>query len=323
MRRPDCLLAPAAAIVGLLALVPVSSRAEEATYPSRPIHLIVPFAAGGAADMVARLVAQSLGEKLGQPMVVENRPGATGTIGSLAVARAAPDGYTILMTVISSHAVQPVLKKQPPFDPIADFTPIVRIANSIQTLVVRTSLPVSNVAELIAYAKKNPGKVTYGSSGVGSFPHLGGKMMEREAGIDMVHVPFSGDAPAMNAVISGTIDILFTPSARSYVDGKTVKLIGISSLKRSPATPDWPTLDETGLPKFELVSWVGLMGPAHTPSGIVARLNKATNEALADPLIQSRLEQIGYSAAGGSPQDFVKQIENDIARFKALHISID
>ena len=311
------------ALAAVVALGLASGSAHAQSYPSKPIRLIVPFAAGGAADMVARLVGQAVGERVGQSVIVENRPGATGTIGSLAVARAAPDGYTILMTVISSHAVQPVLKKEPPFDPIADFTPIVRIANSIQTLVARNSLPVANVAELIAYAKSHPGKVNYGGSGVGSFPHLGGKMMERAAGIEMVHVPFPGDAPAMTAIVSQNLDIMFTPSARSYVEAKTVKLLGVSSLKRSPLTPDWPTLDESGLPGFELVSWIGLMGPARMPPDAVARLNQATNEALADAAVRARLGQIGYTMAGGSPEDYVGAIRNDIARFKALNITID
>src|SRR5262245_45661963 len=299
----------------LLGALPASAQ----PYPTRPIRLVVPFAAGGAADLVARLVGQAIGERLGQTVVIENRPGATGSVGSLAVARAAPDGYTILMTVISSHAVQPALKKQPPFDPIGDFAPIVRIANSIQTLVARNTLPVANVAELTAYAKQNPGKVNYGSSGVGSFPHLGGKMMERAAGIEMVHVPFNGDAPAMNAVVSGTLDILFTPSARAYVEARSVKLIGISALLRSPATPDWPTLHESGLPGFELVSWVGFMAPAGTPADVVTRLNGATNEAVTDATVRGRLEQIGYSVAGGSPSAFADAIRNDIARCKALN----
>ncbi len=293
------------------------------SYPSRNVHVIVPFAAGGAADLVARVMAEGLSKRLGQGVIVENRPGATGSIGSLAVARAEPDGHTILMTVISSHAVQPVLKKQAPFDPIADFTPIVRISNSIHTLVARNDIPASNAAELVAYAKANPGKLNYGSSGVGSFPHLGAKIMERTAGIEMVHVPFSGDAPAMQAVISKNIDLLFTPSARSYVDAKNVKLIGVGSLKPSPIAPDWPLLDKTGLPGFELVSWLGFMGPAKLAAAIADRLNKATNETLAEPAIRSRLEQIGYTVAGGTAAEFAAAIRNDIARFKALNISID
>ena len=318
MRVVKALIVGAAFALGL-----ASGAAQSQPYPSKPIRLVVPFAAGGAADMVARLMGQAVGERLGQTVVIENRPGATGTIGSLAVARSAPDGYTILMTVISSHAVQPVLKKEPPFDPLGDFTPIVRIANSVQTLVARNDLPVSTIAELVAYAKQNPGKVTYGSSGVGSFPHLGGKMMERAAGLDMIHVPFNGDAPAMNAIVSQNVDMLFTPSARSQVDGKNVKLIGIGSLQRSSLTPDWPTLNDTGLPGFELVSWIGFMGPAGLPADVVAPLNRATNEALADPAVRARLEQIGYTVAGGGPSDFADAIRNDIARFKALGISID
>ena len=176
----------AIALAAACALVLPGNVIAQEHFPNRPIRLIVPFNAGGAADIVARLIGQSISEKLGQPVVVENRPGATGAIGSLAVARAVPNGYTLLMAVISSHAVAPAMKKEPPFDPIKDFTPVVRIANSVHTLVSRTSLPVSNVRELIAYAKANPGKVTYGSSGIASFPFLGGKLMEREAGIEMI-----------------------------------------------------------------------------------------------------------------------------------------
>jgi tripartite-type tricarboxylate transporter receptor subunit TctC len=189
--------------------------------------------------------------------------------------------------------------------------------------VARNNLPVSSAAQLIDYAKQNPGKLNYGSSGVGSFPHLGGKMIERVAGVEMVHVPFAGDAPAMTAIVSQDIDILFTPSARSYVENKSVKLIGVSSLTRSPLTPDWPTLDETGLPGFELVSWVGFMGPAGIPPQIVARLNQVTNEALTDQAVRAKLAQIGYSVAGGTPDDYVNTIKANIARFKALNITID
>jgi tripartite-type tricarboxylate transporter receptor subunit TctC len=298
------------------------SEAQE-KFPNRPIRLIVPFNAGGAADIVARVIGQSVSEKLGQPVVVENRPGATGAIGSLAVARAAPDGYTILMAVISSHAVAPAMKKEPPFDPIKDFGPIVRIANSVHTLVARTSLPVSDTKSLIAYAKENPGKVTYGSSGLASFPFLGGKLMERAVGVDMIHVPFSGDGPAMTAVVSQNLDILFTPSARSYVEAKSVKLLGIASLERASATPDWPTLDETGLPRFTLISWVGFMAPAGTPAAVVETLNKATNEALAESAIRDRLEQIGYTVGGGSAADYVESIRADVDRIRALGIQMD
>ena len=297
--------------------------AAQERFPSKPIRLIVPFNAGGAADIVARLVGQSVSEKLGQPVVVENRPGATGAIGSLAVARSQPDGYTILMAVISSHAVAPAMKKEPPFDPVKDFTPIVRIANSVHTLVSRTSLPVSNVGELIAYAKANPGKVTYGSSGLASFPFLGGKLMERAAGIEMIHVPFSGDAPAMTAVVSQNLDILFTPSDRSYVEAKSVNLLGVAALERVPSTPEWPTLHESGLPDYSLVSWVGFMAPAGTPKTIVDQLNQVVNSTLQEPSVRTRLEQVGYSVGGGSADEFAANIRNDIERIAALGIKMD
>lgn len=292
-------------------------------YPTRPIHLIVPFNAGGAADIVARVIGQSLSEKLKQPVIVENRPGATGTIGSLAVARAEPDGYTLLMAVISSHAVSPAMKKNPPFDPVKDFTPIVRIANSVQTLIARTTLPVKDLKGLIAYARENPGKVTYGSSGLASFPFLGGKLMERAAGIEMIHVPFSGDGPAVTAVLSQTIDILFTPSARSYIESKSAKLIGVAALDRIAAAPDWPTLNESGMPGFTLVSWLGLMGPANTPRPIVDVINKAVNEALGEPAIKEKLEQIGYTVGGGSADQYADTIRDDVARISALKIQMD
>jgi tripartite-type tricarboxylate transporter receptor subunit TctC len=308
-------------VASVSACVP-SAYAQE-KYPSRAIHLVVPFNAGGASDIVARVIGNAISEKLGQPVIVENRPGATGMIGSLAVSRAEPDGYTLLMAVISSHAVSPAMKKIPPFDPVKDFTPIVRVGNSVHTLITRTSLPVTDTKSLIAYIKSNPGKVTYGSSGLASFPFLGGKLMERAAGLEMVHVPFSGDSPAVTALISQTVDILFTPSARVFVDAKSVKLIGDASLKRVASRPDWPTLNETGLPGFTLVSWVGLMAPPNTPRPIVDLINKTVNEALKEAAIETRFEQIGYNVAGGTPDEFVDAIREEVSRIKALDIQLD
>lgn len=298
------------------------TEAQEA-YPDKPIHLVVPFAAGGAADLVARLIGDSMSKKLGQTIVVDNRPGATGAIGSLAVARAAPDGYTILMAVISSHVVVPATKSNPAFDPVKDFSPIVRVANSVQTLVARTSFPAGNLKAILEHAKLNPGRVSYGSSGLASFPWLGAMLMERQAGIQMIHVPFTGDGPAMSAIGGGQIDLLFTPSAQTYVDGGIAKVMGIASLKRSAATPNWPTLDEGGLPGFTLVSWVGFMAPTGTPPQRVDILNRAVNEALTDETIKARLQQIGYDPAGGSPDEYRNAIQQDIDRIRALGIRFD
>ena len=304
------------------AFLPGNALAQE-KYPDRPIHLVVPFAPGGAADSVARLIGQSMTEKLGQPVVVENRPGATGTIGGVAVSRARPDGYTLLMAVISSHAVLPAMKKVRPYDPVADFTPIVRIANSVHALVVRTSLPVTDLKSLIEYAKANPGKLTYGSSGLASFPYLGAKLMERQLGIEMIHIPYPGDAPALTSIISQNVDILFTPSSQAYVDAKSVRLIGVATMERAALTPDWPTLNATGLPGFTLVGWVGLMAPPQTPRAIVDVINKAVNDALNEPLIKDRLQKIGYEVAGGTPDEYAKDIRDEVARIRALKIEFD
>jgi tripartite-type tricarboxylate transporter receptor subunit TctC len=312
----------AAVAFAAVAAGPGTLKAQEA-FPTRPIHVVVPFAAGGAADIVSRVISNSISTKLGQAIVVENKPGATGTVGSQIVARAAPDGYTMLTAVISSHAVSPATKKNPPFDPINDFSPVVRFASSIQTLVVRKSFPATDLKGIIAYAKNNPGKVTYASSGPASFPWLGAKLMEQQAGIEMLHVPFLGDGPAMNAVAAEQVDLLFTPSAQGFVDGGLVKVVGVASLQRVPSTPSWPTLDESGLPGFTLVSWVGFMAPKGTPDARVELINKAVNEALVDPTVRSRLEQVGYLPAGGSPADYRATIKNDIDRIRSLGILFD
>jgi tripartite-type tricarboxylate transporter receptor subunit TctC len=227
------------------------------------------------------------------------------------------------MAVMSSHAVAPATKKAPPFDPVNDFTPIVRIGESVQTLVLRNDFPASNLKEFLAYAKSNPGKINYASSGLASFPWLGAKLIERAAGIEMVHVPFPGDGPAMNSILSNQVDVLFTPSAQSFVDGGLVKLLGVASLQRQPATPTWPTLDEAGLPGFTLVSWVGFMGPANMPRPVVDILNKAVNETLTEPNTRARLEQIGYSVAGGSPDEFRETVRKNIETIRALNFQLD
>jgi tripartite-type tricarboxylate transporter receptor subunit TctC len=311
-----------AAALGIAACIGVAPASAQ-QFPTKPIRLIVPFAAGGAADLSARVLATGMTDKLGQPVVVENRPGASGATGSIAVARSAPDGYTILMTVVSSHVVTPAIKKDPPFDPLKEFTPIVKLVDGVHTLVVRNSLPVSNLRELIAYAKESPGKLNFGSAGLGSLQFVAGKLFERAAGIELTHIPFNGDGPAMASVVSGNVDLIFTPSARSYVESNSVKLIGLCSLERAASTPNWPTLHESGLPGFTLVSWLGIMAPAGTPDAIVQRLNKAANEVLSDPAVRSRLEQIGYTTAGGTPEQFADAIRRDIDRLAALNLKID
>jgi tripartite-type tricarboxylate transporter receptor subunit TctC len=298
------------------------SAAWAQDYPNKPIRVVVPFAAGGASDSVSRVFSQELSTRLGQPVIVENRPGATGVIGADAVAKSAPDGHMLLMAVISSHAIAPVLGANVPYHPLKDFTPIVKVGDSAMTLVAANSLPVSNVRELIAHAKANPGKLTYGSSGIGSIFHLAGEMFSREAGISMVHVPYKGDAPALADMMAGVLDLLFTPTPGPAVKAGRVKPLGIASEQRRSSTPTWPTIAESGL-KFQMSSWTGLMGPAGMQRAVVMRLNETGNEIIKSAAFVKRLEDLGYDPAGGSPEDFAAAIRNDMERFGKLGIKLN
>jgi tripartite-type tricarboxylate transporter receptor subunit TctC len=302
----------------LASAAPVRALAE-APYPAKPIRWVVPYTAGGAADLVTRVVAQELSRKLGQPIVIDNRPGATGRIGSDQVARSEPDGYTLLTAVISSHAIAPAMSKTYLFDPVKDFTPIIKMGNSVQTLIARKSLPIHSVAELIDYAKKNPDKLNYGTTGPGSIGHIGGEMIRVAAGIDMVPVPYRGDSDAVKDVISGTLDVFLTPAARPSAEADLVTVLGVASPKRSLAKPDWKTISESGLPGFNLVSWTGLMGPAGLPPKLVELLNSGVNEVLSTPEVRKRLEEIGYEVAGGTSQEFVADIKSDVEKFRKLN----
>jgi tripartite-type tricarboxylate transporter receptor subunit TctC len=302
----------------LLLSVHIPAAAQQ-DYPSKPIRWVVAYTAGGAADLVTRVVAQELSTKLGQPIVVDNRPGATGRIGAETVARSPADGYTVMTGVISSHAIAPALSKTYPFDPLKDFTPIVKLGSSVQTLISRKTLPVRTVAELIDYAKKNPGKVNYGTTGPGSIGHIGGEMIRLAAGIDIIPVPYKGDSDAVKDVISGTLDIFLTPAARPSAEAGLVNVLGVASPRRATASPDWPTISESGLPGFTLVSWTGLMGPAGMPEPIVKLLNERTNEVLKTPAVQKRLEEIGYEVSGGTSQEFAADLRADLERFRKLN----
>ena len=288
-------------------------------YPSRPVRLVVPYPPGGTADLVSRVFAQELSNKLGQPIVIENRGGATGRVGSEAVMRSAPDGYTLLTAVISSHGIAPALSKSYPFDPTKDFVPVIKMGGSPVTLIARRNFPASTVGELIAFAKANPGKVNFASAGPGSVAHLAAELLKQAAGIEMTHVPYRGDAPAVNDLMSETVDLYFAPVGWPIVQGGRVKLMGTASPQRSPLTPDWPTLSETGAPGFVLVSWTGIMAPAGTPPEIVRKLNALGNEVLAMPAVRKRFADMAYDTGGGSPADFGADIKNDLDRFRHLN----
>jgi tripartite-type tricarboxylate transporter receptor subunit TctC len=281
----------------LIAPVPLASPAlaqVPARWPDRPIRLIVAFAPGGFTDIAARLIGQSLSQDLGQPVVVENRAGAGGLIGTEAAAQAAPDGNTLLLGTISTHAINVGLYRQLPYDPIRSFTPVSGIASGQLVLVVHPSVNAETVSALIALAKAKPGTLTYGSGGNGTTSHLAGELFKSLAGIDLLHVPYRSPAPAASALLSGEIDMMFDtiPTSLPQIRGGKLRALGVSSPARVADLPDVPAVAET-LRSFDTGTWVGLFAPARTPEAIVARLDSAVRKALASPALQTRLSELG------------------------------
>ena len=297
------------------ALATLPAHAQQG-YPSKPITLIVPWAAGGSTDILARALAEQLTKSLGQPVIVDNRAGASGNIGSNFVAKAKPDGYTLLVGSMSTHAMNPALMPSMPFKGVEDFTPIAQMANVVNTMVVHPSVPVSNVKEFIAYAKANPGKLNYASAGSGSTNHLSAVLFEKAAGIDMLHVPYKGGAPAVLDTVSNQTQVLFSAGTQTLPHVKTgkLKLLGVTEAKRSSLMPDVPTVAET-VPGYELGVWYGLFGPAGMPKQLVDRLNDATNKALADPNVRTRMDGIGVEIVKATPEQFGKVLRDDAARY--------
>ena len=279
-------------------------------YPNRTIRLVVPFPAGGTTDILAREVAQKLSEVFGQSVVVDNRPGAAGNIGSDLVAKSAPDGYTLLMGTVGTHAINPSLYSKMPYDHVKDFAPVVLVAGVPNVLVVNPALPVNSVADLIKLAKDKPGQINFASSGSGTSIHLSGELFKTMAGVDMTHVPYKGSSPALTDLIGGQVQIMFDnlPSALPQIKGGRLRAIAVTSLKRAPVLPDIPTINESGLPGFEASSWFGMLAPAGTPAAIVARINAEVNKWLQSADAREKLLGQGAEAAGGSPEQFANHI---------------
>jgi len=300
-------------LLALLLALPLQVLAQ---YPQRSIKLIVPFPPAGATDIVGRIVAQKLGERLGQSVVVENRPGAGGTIGSELVARSAPDGYTILMATSSTHSVGPALQKLP-YDANKDFAAITHVANVPNVLVVSPKLPVANLKEFIAYAKANPGKLNYASSGVGTIVHLNGEFFKMLTGVDIVHVPYKGTALSIPDVASGNVAMLFDSlaSAQPNIKSGSVKALALNAPRRSHLLPDVPTLAEAGLPAFDRYTWFGMFAPAGTPPDIVRKLQSETVAALKSPDLLERFDAVGAEAVGSTSEQFVERIRSDGVRW--------
>src|SRR5512134_15654 len=301
-------------LLALLFCVPLG--AAHAQYPNRPVKLIVPFPPAGATDIVGRIVAQKLGEQMSQSVVVENKPGAGGSIGSDLVAKSAPDGYTLLMATSSTHSIGPVLQKLP-YDPLKDFAPITHVANVPNVLVVSPVLPVTSVKELIAYAKARPGKLNFASSGVGTIVHLNGELFKMLTGIDAVHVPYKGTALSIPDLASGNIAFLFDSlaSVMPHVKAGNARPLAVNAPQRSALLPEIPTLAQAGLPAFDRYTWFGLFAPAGTPPDIVRRLQAEVAAALKSPDLRERFDAVGAEPVGSGSEQFVERIRSDSVRW--------
>jgi len=288
----------------------------QAQYPNRPVKMIVPFPPAGATDIVGRIVAQKLGERLGQPVVVENKPGAGGSIGSDLAAKSAPDGYTLLMATSSTHSIGPVLQKLP-YDPLKDFAPVTHVANVPNVLIVSPQLPVGTMAEFIAYAKARPGQLNFASSGVGTIVHLNGELFKMLAGVDLVHVPYKGTALAIPDLANGSIAMLFDSlaSVQPHIKSGRVRPLAVNAQKRSALLPEVPTLAEAGMPAFDRYTWFGMFAPAGTPKEIVARVQAEVVAALKAPDLLERFTAVGAEPVGSTPEQFVERIKSDATKW--------
>lgn len=306
------------ALTGIAAAVAASPLLAAAqAYPSKPVTIVVPFSAGGTTDILARIIGDSLKDELGQPIVIENRAGAGGNIGAALAAKAAPDGYTLFMGTVGTHAINAALYKKPGYDHLKDFAPLTRVAMVPNLLVAHPSRPYGTVKELIAYAKANPGKISYGSSGSGTSIHLSGELFKTMTGVDMVHIPYKGSAPAVTDLIGGQIDVMFDnmPSAIQHVRNGRLKPIAVTTAKRSPELPNVPTVAEAGVPGYEATSWFGMFATAGTPAPVVTRLNTALVKVLSDPAIKKKIAEQGAEPVAEKPEQFAQFIQQETAKW--------
>jgi tripartite-type tricarboxylate transporter receptor subunit TctC len=310
MKRAAC------AVLGVLLAIATTPAFAQA-WPAKPIKWIVPFAPGGTTDILARTIGEKLSVALGQPVVVENKPGAGGGLGADFVAKAAPDGYTILGGTISTHAINASLYKDLPYDPVKDFVAVTLIARVPNMLVVNNDVPAKTVAELIALMKKNPGTYTFASSGNGTSQHLSGELFKSMAGVDMQHIPYKGSPPALQDVMGGSVTMTFDNITTAWPLAKSGKLraLGVTTAKRSPAAPDVPTLAEAGLTGYEIGSWQGVFAPAGTPPAIIKRLNTEIVKIINLPDVQEKLLLLGAEPVGNSSEEFTVLVKAEGAKW--------
>ena len=291
----------------------------QAAYPGKPIRLIVPFPAGGATDILARALSQKLGEKIGQPVVVENRPGAGGTIGADAASKSIADGYTLLLATSSTHSIGPAINPKIPYNAETDFTPIASVASSPNVVVVPNTLPVKTMREFIDYARKNPGKLNYASSGNGTIVHLTTEYFKAQSDTFILHIPYRGTALAIPDLVSGKVDVLFDSfvTGMPHVRDGKLRALAVTTAKRSALAPDMPTVAEV-LPGFESVTWFGLYGPKNMPAELTAKISQAVNAALADSDVRERFARLGAEPTGGTPQAFAAMVKADSSKWKKI-----
>jgi tripartite-type tricarboxylate transporter receptor subunit TctC len=315
---PGCAALMLAALSLCIATNPGTARAQ--AYPTKTVRMVIPFPPGGSLDITGRLIAQKLTEMWGQPVVVENKPGAGGNIGADFVAKSPPDGYTILMGALSTHAVNPSLYKTMPYDATKDFAPITLIAITPNVLVVNASSPVNNVKEFIAYTKANPGKLSFGSGSNGSAGHLAGELYKVETGTDAVHIPFKGGAPATQALLAGDTQFMFDNLANAMAQVKAGKLkaLAVTTGQRSKLVPDLPTMAEAGLPGFDISTWYGFFAPAGTPPAVVARWNADVTKILNSPEVRDKIMADGAEPAPDTPEQFSQFIAKELAKYARI-----
>ncbi len=301
------------------ALLLVCGGAHAQNYPTKPVRLIVPFPAGGATDLFARTLSQKLSEKMGTALVVENRPGAGGTLGSDLAAKASPDGYTLLLSTSSTHSIGPNLNPRMPYDAVRDFTPISQVGNAPSIMLVPNSSPAKTVKEWIDYAKKNPGRLNYASSGNGTIVQLSAELFKAQADLFVVHIPYKGTALAIPDLVSGKVDVLFDslPTGLPHVRDGRLRALGVTTLKPTALAPGVPPIADV-LPGYESNTWFGLFGPKGLPPEVVSRVNMAANQVLQDPEVIDKLQRLGIEAVGGTPAQFTAMLAKESAKWKKI-----
>lgn len=306
----------AAAVLSVTAV----GAAQAQAYPNKPVRLIVPYPAGGTTDIIARVAAQQLSERLKQPFVVENKAGANGAIGSVEVARAPADGYTLLMGTASTHGINSAVYKSLPYDAVKDFAPVTIVASTPNIIAVHPSVPAKNLQELLALAKAQPGKLNYGSTSLGGSPHMSAELLKMMAGVDMVHVPYKGAAPMLTDLMGGQVQAGFDnlPSTINFVRSGKVRAIAVTTPQRWPGAPEIPTVAESGLPGYEVSGWFGLLAPAGTPPAVLATIQQTLAEAVKQPEVNKQMLDLGAQPVANTPDAFAKLIQADVAKWREV-----